>query len=361
MVKKFAPLFFLVVLAGSIFASDWRTEVANFFNARPTIDYRAAVAYLEGCFPSLQNEDKPTACGLLAYLYSLTVDRNNEYAKLGEYFEKYGPLGMGYNFLPLSVQADIALYLRAWQLKYPWVLKIGFVESSGITSAPFALNPPRTLVIGVEMANEVFYKLSDSKSVLKGGLFRRGFNSVTIETKKLFSGPGTYPYFLEFKAGDLIVRRELAIDVRRDSFGVMGKPAEQGKNPEFVLKMFLGDNLLASSRKFLPSTPIKVEIPPPGGKFDPFGPGYQNEPKIPPSIPIMALPTAIYDLIKSLTKRGHIEPVPPVELKPEVAFIFREKNAAGDQIEIRARLELEMRNIRFFPFALGESSQNSNR
>lgn len=354
MVKKIALFLLLIAFAGSVFASDWRTEVANFFSAAPGNDYRSAATYIEGLFDSLNDEDKPVACGLLAYLYSRLADRNSEYQKLGEYFEKYGLLAMGYNFLPLSVRADIAQYLRAWQLRYPWVLKIGFVESSGITSAPFSLNPPERLVLGAEMANETYYKLSDGEAVLKGGLFRRGFNSVSIETKKLFRKSGTYPYFLEFKAGDLIVRRELAIDVRRDSFGVIGKPAAPSKNLEYVVKIFLGNELLASSRKSLPSPPLKIDIPPPGGVYDPFGPGYQNDPKIPNSFPIMALPAAIYDLIKSLTKRDDVEPVPPVELKLEVAFVFNEKKAAGDQIEVKARLTLGMRNIRFYPMTIGK-------
>jgi hypothetical protein len=357
MIKKIAPLLLLTALAGLVFASDWKTEVANFFSAALTNDYRAAVAYLEGRFESLNEEDKPVACGLLAYLYSQLEDKNNEYKRLGEYFEKYGLIGMEYYFLPPSVRADIGQYLRAWQFRYPWVLKIGFVESSGITSAPFSLNPPERLVLGIEMANEVYYKLSDGENVLKGGLFRRGFNSVTIETKKIFRNSGAYPYFLEFKAGDLIVRRELAIDVRRDSYGVIGKPAEQSKNPEFVLKIFLGDELLASSRKFLPSPPLKIDIPPPGGVYDPFGPGYQNDPKLPNSFPIMSLPAAIYELIKSLTNRDKAEPVPPVELKPEVAFVFNEKNAAGGQIEVKARLALGLRNIKFFPLTVGKAPE----
>jgi hypothetical protein len=356
MTRRIAATFMLIILPGLLLASDWKSEVANFFSTGPPADLRAAASYLETRLDSLPDEDKPVACGLLAFLYGQLGDKNKEYQRLGEYFEKYGPLGMGYSFLPLSVQADIARYLRAWQLKYPWVLKIGFVESSGVTSAPFSANPPETLVLGVELAGEAYYKLSDSQGVLKGGSFRRGFNSVAIETRKLFGESATYAYFLEFKSGDLIVRRELAIDVNRNTYGVIGKPVDQSKVPEFVLKMFLGDTLLASSRKFLPAPPMKVEIPPPGGKYDSFGPGYQNAPKIPPSIPIMAIPAAIYDLIKSLRKKGQVEPVPPVELKPEVAFVFREKNAAGDQLEVRARLGLSLRKITFYPFALGPGS-----
>ncbi len=57
------------------------------------------------------------------------------------------------------------------------------------------------------------------ENVLKGGQFRRGFNSVTLQAKKLFREPGAFPYTLEFKAGDLVVRRELVIGVQMDRRG----------------------------------------------------------------------------------------------------------------------------------------------
>ena len=331
--------------------------MAHFFGPGAATDYQAAAAYLETNALSLQEEDRPSACGLLAFLYNQLGDKKKEYQKIGEYFEKYGPLGMGYDFLPLSAQTNVIRYLRAWQLKYPWVLKIGFVESSIITSGRVSSNPPDSVVLGVEMTNEVYYKLSDSGGVLRGGLFQRGFNTIAIETKAFFGASGRHVYFLEFKAGDLIVRRELAVDVRRDSFGAIGPAAEPGgKMPDLVLKMFLGDKLLALSRKSFPSPPLKIAIPPPGGEYDPFGPGYKSGPNIPNAFPIMALPAAIYDLIKKLTKRGEVEPVPPVELKPEVTFIFREKNAAGDQVEVKAQLDLGLQNITFYPFAFSGRS-----
>ncbi len=331
--------------------------MANFFSAGPAANYRAAVAYLETGSDSFADEDKPIACGLLAFLYSQLGDKKNEYQKLGDYFEKYGPLETGYEFLPPAAQAEVTRYLRAWQLTYPWVLKIGFVESSGVTTPRSSPNPPDSLVLGIEMASDVYYKFSDSQTVIKGGLFRRGFNSITVEARQLFGASRRQAYFLEFKAGDLIIRRELVINVSKEFFGVIGQPARQGgKIPDLVLKMFLGDQLLASSRKSFPSPPVRIDIPPPGGEYDPFGPGYQNEPRIPSSFPIMALPAAIADLIKKLTKRGEVEPVPPVELRPQMTFVFREKNAAGDQLEVRAQLDLGLRSISFSPFTLRRRS-----
>lgn len=342
-------LIWLAVFCSGL-ASDWRSEVAAFFTEQA--DYMAAARYLEGQLSSLSDEDKPVAFGLLAFLYNRLGDKEAEYRLLGEYFEKYGPLDTAYYFLPLSVQNALITYVREWILKYPWVLKIGFVESSAPQAKPAASSPPAELIIGLEMANEAYYKLLDGVNVLEGGQFKRGHNSVSLDTSKLFRESGAHAYILELKSGDFIVRRELAIDVRLNSFGVVGNQAPSGKIPEYLLKLFLGDNLLASSRKSPPSTPpIKIELPQPTGVYDPWGPGYQNKPEIPNTIPILGIPAIINELIKSFKKKDEVEPVPPVELKPEITILFKGKHAGVRDVEIIARLRLEQREIKFLPYS----------
>src|SRR4030042_1651612 len=99
------------------------------------------------------------------------------------------------------------------------------------------------------MASDVYYKLMDGKETIKGGQLHRGFNSVSLQAKKLFREPAAFPYVLEFKAGDLIVRRELIIGVQMDFLGLLGKPAEGMGSDDYILEMFFGQELLASSRK----------------------------------------------------------------------------------------------------------------
>jgi len=350
MIRTTVRLLIWLAIFCSGFASDWRAEVAAFLADQN--DYRAAAQYLDGQLSSLNDEDKPVAFGLLAFLYNRLGERGAEYRLLGEYFEKYGPLDMVYHFLPLSAQNAVIFYLREWILKYPWVLKIGFVETTAPQARPAASSPPAKLVLGLEMANEAYYKLSDGENVLEGGQFKRGHNSVSLDTNKLFRGSGAHTYVLELKAGDLIVRRELAIDVKLNAFGVVGSQGPSGKIQQYVLKLFLGDDLLASSRKSPPSTPpIKIELPQPTGVYDPWGPGYQNEPKIPNSFPILGIPAIINELIKSLKKKDEVEPVPPVELKPEITILFKGKHGGVRDVEIVARLRLDLREIKFYSYS----------
>jgi hypothetical protein len=361
MIRKAVTLGLLVALAAAASAADWRAEVAGFLDGTRPDGHSQARQYLAGLFGSLSDDDKPVACGLLAYLSNRVGDRREEYVRLGEYFEKYGSLGLGFHFLTPAVHADVARYLREWQFRYPWVLRIGIVALGSVTVAK-SIHPPEKLLLGVEMANNVLYKLTSGEDVIKGGEFRRGFNAVGLETRDLFREPGAHPYVLEFKAGDLIVRREIVLGVQVNAVGLLREPAGSGRPPDYIVKIFLGENLLASSRKSPPVTPAaQIETPPPTGVYDPFGPGYQNEPKIPSSFPIMAIPAVIKEILDQFKKKDEVEPVPPVELKTEMAFTFTKKNAMGRDIEVRAQLSLGLRSIQFLPFSLSREPAGNNR
>jgi hypothetical protein len=352
MKKTFASLILVAALSSLSFAPDWRMEVAALFDSARPDDYRAARQYLSDIFASLPEEDKPAACGLQAFLANRLGDKTSEYDRLGNYFERYGALGLGFSFLPPGARGDVARYLRDWQLRYPYVVKIGIITSSVITVAA-SPNPPESLLLGVEMANDAFYKLSDGQGVLEGGLFRRGFNAVRLPAGRLFAEPGTFSYYLEFKSGDFVVQREIALNIEMSSAGVVPKPAAPGRIPEFVLEIYLGEKLLASSRKSPPTVPpgMGIEVPPPSGVYDPFGEGYQNKPEIPQGVPIFAIPTVISELIKGLKKKDEVEPVPPVEIRTDMAYAFTRKNAAGKEIEIRASLALSQKSVQFLPLS----------
>ncbi len=354
MMNKIVVLALLFRLAAAAPAGDWRSEVAGFLDGKRPEGYAAAREYLAEVFDSLAAEDKPVACGLLAYLCSRVGDQKEEYARLGEYFEKYGSLDAGFYFLLPAVRADASRYLRSWQLRYPWVLKIGLVCSSEQIPGSFP-NPPEKLLLGVEMANPVLYKLSSGENVIKGGEFRRGFNALPLGTKDLLDQPGAHVYVLEFKAENLIVRREILLAVETSASGVMKKQPPPGRPADYLVKMFLGETLLASSRKSQPvSLNAEIEAPPPTGEYDPYGPGYQNEPKFPSSFPIMAIPAVIKELIDQFKKKDEAEPVPAVELRSETTFVFRQANAIGREIEVRAHLTLGLRNISFLPYSKGD-------
>lgn len=352
MIRRSVPILLAVALVVSAATDDWRTDVAGFFTGEKGPDYRAALDYLEAKFDSLTEDDKPAACGLLAFFEARLGDRPAEYRRLGDYFERYGAIDMGFQFLPPTARADFYKYIRDWQLKYPWVMKMGVVSSSAVT-VQSSEQAPDTLILGVEMAGEVLYKLSANGEVIKGGMFRRGFNEIVIDARTVFRESGNYPYTLEFKAGDLVIRRTLILSLRRESFGQLGRRLEAPRMAEYAVKIYLGDRLLAANQRTAPvSPPLEIPVPPPSGQYDPFGPGYQNEPRIPNSgIPLGALPAAVKELIDAFKKRNEIEPVPPVELKTDMQYRFSELTSDAPPSEVRAHLWLDLKEIQFLSYS----------
>ena len=351
MIKRIGPLLLAATLALSAPADDWRSEVAGFFTNEKGVDFHAALTYLEGRFDSLTEDDKPSACGLLAFLEARLGDKPAEYRRLGDYFEKYGAIDMGFQFLPPASRSEFYRYIRDWQLRYPWVMKMGIVSSSAVT-VQSSVYPPDSLILGIEMAGDVLYKLFANGEVVKGGMFRRGFNEIVIDARKIFRASGNYPYTLEFKAGDLVIRRTLSLNVRRESFGQIGRSPEAPRTAEYSVKLYLGDRLLAANQQTAPvSPPLDIPVPPPSGQYDPFGPGYQNEPRIPSSVPIGAVPAVVKELIDAFKKRNQVEPVPPVELKVDMQYLFSERNADAPPSEIRTHLWLDLKAIQFLSYA----------
>jgi hypothetical protein len=351
MTRRISPL----LLAGAILlplaAADWRADVAGFFTREKGADYRSALTYLESRFGSLTEDDKPVASGLLAFLYERLKDKSGEYRWLCDYFERYGAIDMGFQFLPPAPRAEVYHYIRDWQLRYPWVMKLGIVSSSAVT-VQSSINPPSSLILGVEMANEVLYKLFADGDVVKGGMFRRGFNEIALDVRKILRQSGNYPYVLEFKAGDLLVRRTIILALRRETFGALGRQPEAAQTAEYAVKVYLGNRLLASNQKTVPiSPPLDIPLPAPSGRFDPFGPGYQNEPRFPSSVPITAVPAAIKEIVDAFKKRNDVEPVPPVDLRMDMQYLFSEKDPEAPQVEVRAHLWLDLREIRFLSYS----------
>ena len=353
MIKRIPPL----LLAGVILClflsaapDDWRSDVAGLLSGGNRPDYQAALDYLEPKLDSLTEEDKPAAYGLLAYFEARLGDKPGEYVRLGDYFEKYGAVDMGFQFLPMTVRSDFYRYIRDWQLRYPWVMQIGIVSSSAVT-VETSVHPPDSLILGVEMAGETLSTLFANGRVIKGGMFRRGFNEIVLDARPVFRESGNHPYVLEFKSGDLVIRRSLTLNLRRETYGQVVR-RQEARTAEYSVKLYLGDRLLAANQKTAAvPPPLDIPIPAPTGKYDPFGPGYQNGPQYPASVPITALPAAVKEVLDSLKRRSDDVPVPPVELKVDTQYVFSEPSPGGPPTEVRAHLWLDFRGIEFLSYA----------
>jgi len=155
-------------------------------------------------------------------------------------------------------------------------------------------------------------------------------------------------YFLELKSGDLIVKKEIEVTVRIDSRTIIKAKDEEARRQEYTLSLFINDQLAAISRKSLPITPAwAFPLPPPNGRFMPFGPVDPRD-KLNPminSVPIMAIPMVITELLNALKKAKPPETT-PIEKKPVITFTYRERNLGGGIDAIKAAILIKSKTVK---------------
>jgi len=344
MARKHRLLCAALLLVPQVILADWREDVAKFFGKTP--DYRAAVEYLTAEFGRIDELERRTACGLLSYAYERLGDKAGAYKWLGDYFEAYGFSTAYFQFLESGANAAVSGYLRRWQLRYPLAQEIALIEAR----YPEGIPMPATQIVVVDMANEAFFKFSDESGPLRGGLFRRGFNTLSLGMSDLFGSSGPRIYSLELKADDLIVKKEIEVTARIDSRTIIKARDEEARRQEYTLSLFINDQLAAVSKKSLPYTPPwSFPLGQPLGRFMPFGPvdpRDRNNPAL-NSVPIMAIPMAITELLNAL-KKGKPPETAPIEKKAVVSFTFRERNLEGGIEEIKASILIKSKTARIY-------------
>jgi hypothetical protein len=216
--------------------------------------------------------------------------------------------------------------------------------------------PPAQIRIGLEVAQNAFFKLFREGNVIQVGLFPRGFNSVSLPAPPLLEKSGKHTYALELKTETGLVRHEIVLDVRlyweetkeekNEEEGEEGEEIEtpQVKTSEHRISLFFNDELIASRKKILEQQLIlpKKESNLPRN-YDPFNPDPMDNPFV-NSVDIMQAAGLAYQLIKDLVKKKDKgESVPPIQISRQISLSFRSKNPQGIEKQVRATIQLSTR------------------
>jgi hypothetical protein len=222
---------------------------------------------------------------------------------------------------------------------------ISFIDLKNYTGR----TPPSSLVLGINVEVDVFYKLSDSTGVLKGGLFKSGFNTVSIESRDLFLRSGTYTYSLEVKAGPVIQKKSFDIEIELD---LPPQPPVPEKKPEkkiedkvYKLSLYVGDRLIATSQKAQEDRAnLKLDLPPSHGSYQPFGPPERDDPMM-HSVPIPVVIAEVYKLFKNVVKkRKERKLAAKARTVKKMTASFLRSNSDGVETEINAQILLRLKN-----------------
>ncbi len=354
--KKILVLVGLFSWLSAVSFADLRKDIAVYFKDQR--DYRGAVDYLLKQVEERQESYDPVICGLLAFSYHKLDDKSREYEWLTKYLEYYRGEEFIFDFLDEATYRDLLIFIGRWKQRYPLVTELALIDRDAYQGP----HPPDKFIIGIEIENDAYFKFSDEEGTIQGGLFKRGFNSISIAADGLFGRSGSHVYFLDLKTQDLILRKEIEIDIRMELSEVTQEDTARKKKsasftlePEFKISMYVGDELIASSRKLPPFThPINIDLPPWPKDPSVYGPIYRDEFAL-NYFSILDAVGAVYDVLKNLKKGDKGEGTAfskPLQKRMQITANFLRKDLTGKTREIQAVITLKTRHLKTSPLPL---------
>ncbi len=341
-IKKYCIFLVLLAVSVRVLPAQWKDDVAGLF--REKRDYRAILQSLLPVFEKMDVADKPDASGLLAFCFNKLNDQANEVKWVAEYFETYRATDSGYAFLDLVSQAEVLAFLSRWRVRYPYIPEIALI--AGIGGNPIIVQG--ILPLGFDLSADAYYKLSEGSTVLKAGLFKSGPNILSLDATDLFLGPGRRIYILELKAAELIVKKEIALDIEVSWPKVESKvPSLKRQSISYKLFLYVGDELVMSSQKTESPIPLNLDLKPNQNPFG-FKPDYYVTRNNPGTnyISIFSAIGVLYQLLKDLLKKKDAKAEPPkIQLVQEMTISNKQKDADGNDRETKVSIKLKTRNL----------------
>lgn len=334
-------------LAAGALSAQWRADVAAVFAKGRT--YKAVADLIQPIYDGLNADDKADASALLAYCAGRQGDPANETRWIFEYFEKGRGKDSNFVFLDFISQADVIGYLNVWRMRYPFVSEIALIQ--GIGNVPIL--PQGVMPIVVDISSEAYYKFSLAGNVLMAGQFKPGFNVLGLDAAELFLNPGSRTYLLELKTGNLVLKKEIDLDIAVTDPPRVVRPSAApaaGKTLEYTVALYIGGELVLSSRRT--EAPINWKSGVPTNTltwgWNPNAlPGTDKAHPLNNSVNIIEAISYVYDLLKDLfTKKSKPDaPAPQIQTVQDLSVTIPVKDAEGFSREMKAVLRLKSRNL----------------
>ena len=343
--KSFLFGLLLAVSAGAL-SAQWRSDVAKLFHNDK--DYKAIADYLEPVYATLESLiDKSDASGILAFCDGRRNLSAEERQWIVEFFEANGGNDTGFAFLDLVNQSDVLGWLNGWRGRYPQITEIALIK--GVGDEP--LMPQGVLPLVIDIRNEAYYKFALGAEVLEGGQLKPGFNVIALNANDLFLEPGTRVYSLEVKAAGLILRKEitLEVDVSTPRFSPPKTAPPPGRTAEYFLSIYIGGELVMSSRKEERPVSLKLGLQPGNLPYG-FKPDYvlhRDEPNPMNSFSIVQAIGMIYSLLKDLLKKKNKKDVEPPKIQTvrDLTLTFKQKDEYNRNQESKVSIRLRTKNL----------------
>ncbi len=340
----------VLVLAAAALApaafGQWREEAAKLIGSDK--QYAKAAEAIQRRWSDIADIEKGDAAALLAYCAGRAGDAQAELHWIVEYFDTYLTKDGGFAFLDLITQSDVIGFLNGWRMKYPWVSGISLIKGVGNE----IIMPEGIVPLVVEVTNRALYKFSENGAVLKAGVLNPGFNILGLDANTLFLSSGRRLYTLEIRSTNLILTREIALDIDVSSARpkpVLQSQAQTGRPLEYRLTLYIDGKPIWTNQKTIRTIPLKIDVKPSNLKYG-FKPDYMlNRDKPDPfnSIDIVQAVSVLYKLLKDLltTRKDKNAPPPRIETVQDLVLNFNSQDFDGLEYVTKIALKLTVKNL----------------
>jgi hypothetical protein len=348
MIKRIAAgcLIALALTAG--LRADWKSDLSARLGRNP--DYKAAWDLLTEASKTLEDGDKQTAAFILPFLAARLGNADGEKALVADYFETYLDNEPDFGFLDEYVLRDFLTFWISWKRRYPLVYDVNLLSYSRTP----ATGLPASVDVGLELLNEAFYRVSLGPYILEGGYWPKGFHILTIPLRDLFTRSDTWEFVLDLKAGDLIVRKPVRVQVDIADIAPSAPAPEETFAPppttpvrpiqEGEISVYIDGKLVLKSRKLAARAAAPFTFPLGGPLMrgqKPYMPPPKNDPMMMNGVNIVDALALAYKAIKDLVAKKPPKPSAPSYQKVSVlSFSYSRTTAAGRSVSARASLSL---------------------
>jgi len=172
-----------------------------------------------------------------------------------------------------------------------------------------------------------------------------------LDANELFLRPGTRVYKLEVNAAGLILSKEITLEVEAAAprFSPPRPAASPGQTAEYTLSMYIGSELVVTSRKV--ERPVSLQLGlQPGNLPYGFKPDYvlhRDEPNPMNSVSIIQAIGMIYSLLKDLFKKKNKKDAEPPKIQTvhDLTLMFKQKDEYNRDQESKVTIRLLTKNL----------------
>jgi hypothetical protein len=339
-IRKTIILLISLHITAGLVCGRWQDDLRSFLENK---EYDEAKEYAAHQFEKVDELFHPLLCQVVAYCSFQLDDRQDELRWMATSFEGYTWGDAATSYVRDFLDPGMTPFVISWRQKYPFLRDISLTQRENPAEGIL----PSKLVMEITLDIVVYFKLYHDSEVVKGGVFQKGRNMISINTNGLFKKSGQHDFMLELKSGDLLVKKKITLDIVMDSSPQDSTSLDELVEKEYKVSLYYGDLLLAThQKKETFSLSDRMKLPASAFESERFNPSDQPNP-LENSFSILSAAGLAYQLVKGLIQKNKEErgPKNPLQRVKSMAIHFRTQSLQGEERRNQALVILQTDHV----------------